>query len=93
MFSAISHHINKLDEKIEEHEQEINSLKLRDSFCDCSSEISGINEQITSNTEKIDSLFEKLKLIEYNLNFPSVTETEPKKDFPKLATKFSYSEK
>ena len=60
MLAALSHHITKLEQKIEEQTQELSLLKLRESSCDCLNDIHSLRTQISDNRSRLDTLSERV---------------------------------
>ena len=56
MLAALSHHITKLEQKIDEQSQELELLKLRESSCDCTSDVASLRLQVSDNRSRLDCL-------------------------------------
>lgn len=61
MLAALSHHIGKLEQKLDAQSREIENLRMRDSICDCMPDISSLRAQVNENRCRIDSIVVRIE--------------------------------
>ena len=80
MLSALTSHIQTLNEKVGVFGEEINKLKLKDTICDCSEEIEDLRKQVNENKKDLKELKEKIQNLFKNYFFKPTSEHSTEKE-------------